>query len=173
MMSSKPPNRKRESCGERASPCAEITRISSDQESRGWQNDMLQALQRNATPEPIRLACMTNLPSRPSFFQEEFHGRIPREKAEELLSANGPVNGRYLVRESNSSPGDYSLSLSYDGRILHYRLKYENERYFTDEKESKYYKSITDLVVDVLSMYRLVHNVSGRVPKEDKKKPNS
>ena len=116
---------------------------------------------------------MTNLPSRPSFFQEEFHGRIPREKAEELLSANGPVNGRYLVRESNSSPGDYSLSLSYDGRILHYRLKYENERYFTDEKESKYYTSITDLVVDVLSMYRLVHNVGGRVPKEEKKKPNS
>lgn len=171
-MSSKPPNRK-QSYEERASPYAEITRISSDQESRGWQNDMLQALKRNATPEPIRLACMTNLPSRPSFFQEEFHGRIPREKAEELLSANGPVNGRYLVRESNSSPGDYSLSLSYDGRILHYRLKYENERYFTDEKESKCYTSITDLVVDVLSMYRLVHNVGGRVPKEEKKKTNS
>ena len=177
-MSNKPPNRKQlsEEKMERTNPYADIEKVS-DQGSKGWQSDMLYALQQNAVPEPIRLACMTNLPSRPPFFHEEFHGRIPREKAEELLMANGPVNGRYLVRESNSSPGDYSLSLSYDGHILHYKLKYENERYFTDEKKSKYYTSITDLVVDVLSMFRMVHNVGGQmpkeVPKEEKKKSNS
>lgn len=169
MMSNKPRKLPSEEM-ERTNPYADVEKLS-DAGSKGWQSDMLLALQQNAAPEPIRLACMTNLPARPSFFQEEFHGRIPREKAEELLSANGPVNGRYLVRESNSSPGDYSLSLSYDGRILHYRLKYENERYFIDEKK---YTSITDLVVDVLSMFRVINHVDGHMPtKEDKKKPNS
>ena len=91
-MSSKPPNRK-QSYEERASPYAEITRISSDQESRGWQNDMLQALKRNATPEPIRLACMTNLPSRPSFFRKssmaEFHGRKQRNYSLQMAQSTG------------------------------------------------------------------------------------
>ena len=165
MMSNKPPHRKLPSEEmERTNPYADVERLT-DHEGKGWQRDMLLALQQNAAPEPIRLACMTNLPSRPAFFQEEFHGRIPREKAEELLSANGLVNGRYLVRESNSSPGDYSLSLSYGGHILHYRLKYENGRYFIDDQEK--YASITDLVVDVLSMFRYV---DGHVPKDEKKK---
>lgn len=131
-MSNRPLNSK--STWEGSNPYADVEKLA-DNGSHGWQSDMLFALQQNAAPEPIRLACMTNLPSKPSFFQDEFHGRIPREKAEELLSANGLVNGRYLVRESNSSPGDYSLSLSYGGHILHYRLKYENEKYFIDDKK--------------------------------------
>ncbi|XP_068709911.1 uncharacterized protein [Montipora foliosa] len=164
-MSNRPLNSK--STSEGSNPYADVEKLA-DNGSHGWQSDMLFALQQNAAPEPIRLACMTNLPSKPSFFQDEFHGRIPREKAEELLSANGLVNGRYLVRESNSSPGDYSLSLSYGGHILHYRLKYENEKYFIDDK--KFYCSITDLVVDVLSMFRVIKDVDGQVPKDDKKK---
>lgn len=168
-MSSKPPNAHKPA--EWAPPYADIDKLN-EPESRGWQSDMLLALQQNAAPEPIRLACMKNLPSRPPFFEEEFHGRIPREEVEELLSGpNGPVNGRYLVRESNSSPGDYSLSLSYGGHILHYRLFYENERYsIGDSTDEKKYKSITDLVVDVLSMFRVINHVDGQMPKEEKKK---
>lgn len=169
MMTNRQPNRKPLEEMERTNPYADVERLA-DHGSKGWQSDMLLALQQNAAPEPIRLACMTNLPSRPPFFQEEFHGRIPREKAEELLSANGLVNGRYLVRESNSSPGDYSLSLSYGGHILHYRLKYENERYFIDEQK---YTTITDLVVDVLRMFRVIKDVDGHVPKDEKKKSTS
>lgn len=173
-MSSKPPNRKlANEYMERTPPYVDVERLS-EPESRGWQSDMLLALQQNAAPEPIRLACMKNLLSRPPFFQEEFHGRIPREEVEELLSGpNGPVNGRYLVRESNSSPGDYSLSLSYGGHILHYRLFYENERYSIDSTDEKKYKTITDLVVDVLNMIRVINHVDGHMPKEEKKKSNS
>lgn len=168
-MSSKPPQDHKPSDG--APAYVDIEKLK-EPECRAWQSDMLLALQQNAAPEPIRLACMKNLPSRPSFFQEEFHGRIPREEVDELLSGpNGPVNGRYLVRESNSSPGDYSLSLSYGGHIVHYRLFYENERFFIDSTDEKKYKSITDLVVDVLNMFRVIDDVDGHVPKEEKKKP--
>ncbi|PFX30331.1 N-chimaerin [Stylophora pistillata] len=167
-MSSKPPQEHKPSDG--APAYVDIDKLK-EPENRAWQSDMLLALQQNAAPEPIRLACMKNLPSRPSFFQEEFHGRIPREEVEELLSGpSGPVNGRYLVRESNSSPGDYSLSLSYGGHILHYRLFYENERFFIDSTDEKKYKSITDLVVDVLNMFRVINHVDGHMPKEEKKK---
>lgn len=173
-MTSKPPNRKLTNDHmERPPPYVDVNRLNGN-ECRGWQSDMLLALQQNAAPEPIRLACMKNLPSRPPFFEEEFHGRIPREEVEELLSGpTGPVNGRYLVRESNSSPGDYSLSLSYGGHILHYRLFYENERYFIDSADEKKYKSITDLVVDVLNMFRVINHVDGQMPKEEKKKSSS
>lgn len=166
-MSNRLPNRKTSEEIERSNPYADVEKIKDDG-SEGWQSHMLHALQQNATPEPICLACMKKLPSKPPFFQDEFHGRIPREKAEELLSANGLVNGRYLVRESNSCPGDYSLSLSYGGRVLHYKLKYKNERYFIDDR--KFYASITDLVVDVLSMFRVIKDVDGQVPKDEKKK---
>ncbi|EGD74404.1 TK/ABL protein kinase [Salpingoeca rosetta] len=49
-----------------------------------------------------------------------YHGRIPRTTAEFLLS-NG-IDGSFLVRESQSSPGEYSISMRYDGKVFHYRV---------------------------------------------------
>lgn len=133
-----------------------------------WQNEMLIALQNTATPEPIRLACMKSQPNRPACFGEEFHGRIPRQEVEELLRGSGGlVNGRYLVRESNSSPGNYSLSLSYDGCIEHYRLYYNSEKYSTSEDSGeKRFDFLTDLVIDILDMLRVVKHVDGQVPEK-------
>ena len=174
--SSKPPSDKHssEAIVNTPSTYVDISTLgpSSPDEDKGWQNDMLLALQQNATPEPIRLACMKHLPSRPPFFGEEFHGRIPREEVEALLTGgNGPVNGRYLVRESNSSPGSYSLSLSYGGSISHFHLYYENERYsIGDEKR---YESITDLVVDVLNMCRVINYADGQMPEKHSERKKS
>lgn len=78
---------------------------------------------------------MINLFLKFFFFQDEFYGCIFCEKVEELFLVNGLVNGCYLVCESNSFLGDYSLLLSYGGYILYYRLKYENEKYFIDDKK--------------------------------------
>ena len=39
-----------------------------------------------------------------------FHGRITRAKAEDLLSKQ-PHDGAFLIRESESTPGDFSLSV--------------------------------------------------------------
>eukprot|EP00047_Mylnosiga_fluctuans_P025140 m.182252 g.182252 ORF g.182252 m.182252 type:complete len:337 (+) comp9997_c0_seq3:141-1151(+) len=40
-----------------------------------------------------------------------YAGRMPRNKADELLESSPP--GTYLVRESDSRPGDYSLSVAF------------------------------------------------------------
>ena len=49
-----------------------------------------------------------------------YHGPISRNAAEFLLSSG--INGSFLVRESESSPGQRSISLRYEGRVYHYRI---------------------------------------------------
>lgn len=49
-----------------------------------------------------------------------FHGPVSRNAAEYLLSSG--INGSFLVRESESSPGQRSISLRYEGRVYHYRI---------------------------------------------------
>ena len=73
-----------------------------------------------------------------------FHGNITRAEAE--LSLSSGINGSFLLRESESKPGQYSISLRYDGRVFHYRIH-------TDSTTSNYYvtpeskfKSLTQLV---------------------------
>uniref|UniRef100_A0A2K5F8I2 Tyrosine-protein kinase n=1 Tax=Aotus nancymaae TaxID=37293 RepID=A0A2K5F8I2_AOTNA len=49
-----------------------------------------------------------------------YHGPVSRNAAEYLLSSL--INGSFLVRESESSPGQLSISLRYEGRVYHYRI---------------------------------------------------
>ncbi|XP_070532461.1 tyrosine-protein kinase ABL1-like isoform X2 [Ptychodera flava] len=49
-----------------------------------------------------------------------YHGRISRNAAEYLLSSG--IDGSFLVRDSESSPGQLSISLRYEGRVYHYRI---------------------------------------------------
>lgn len=44
----------------------------------------------------------------------------------EYLLSSG-INGSFLVRESESSPGQRSISLRYEGRVYHYRINEDNE----------------------------------------------
>lgn len=56
-----------------------------------------------------------------------YHGRISRAKGEELLANANP--GVYLVRESESHAGDYSISLKTAVRIMHFKVMFENGEY--------------------------------------------
>jgi abelson tyrosine-protein kinase 1 len=74
--------------------------------------------------------------------QPWFHGRISRTAAEHLLTSG--INGSFLLRESESNPGEYSISLRYDGKVYHYRIMREgNMVYIT--KENKFL-TLMDLV---------------------------
>ncbi|KAG8193740.1 hypothetical protein JTE90_005038 [Oedothorax gibbosus] len=54
-----------------------------------------------------------------------YHGPISRNAAEYLLSSG--INGSFLVRESESSPGQRSISLRYEGRVYHYRISEDSD----------------------------------------------
>ena len=54
-----------------------------------------------------------------------YHGPISRNTAEYLLSSG--INGSFLVRESESSPGKRSISLRCEARVYHYRINEDND----------------------------------------------
>ena len=130
-------------------------------DDQSWRHDMLAALRDSAKPEPIRIACMKRNVNGPAHFGEVFHGTLSREEVTELLSGG---NGRYLVRESNSSPGDHILSFSTGGNILHYKLFYDADtaKYHT-ESDDKTYDALTDMMVDILEMLKVIHQYGSQV----------
>ena len=59
-----------------------------------------------------------------------YFGPIKRAEAEKLLRAN-PTRGTFLLRESESKPGDYSLSIQDGETVKHYRIrKLDNGGFF-------------------------------------------
>ncbi|KAK7117663.1 hypothetical protein R3I94_023028 [Phoxinus phoxinus] len=71
-----------------------------------------------------------------------FHGKITREQAEGLLCP--PETGLFLVRESTNYPGDYTLCVSCDGKVEHYRIIYHNGKLSIDEEE--YFENLMQLM---------------------------
>ncbi|VEN50106.1 unnamed protein product, partial [Callosobruchus maculatus] len=72
-----------------------------------------------------------------------YHGPIARNAAEYLLSSG--INGSFLVRESESSPGQRSISLRYEGRVYHYRINEDSEGKVFVTAESKF-NTLAELV---------------------------
>ncbi|NXO11191.1 KSYK kinase, partial [Oriolus oriolus] len=50
-----------------------------------------------------------------------FHGRISREESEHRILIGSRNNGKFLIRERDSS-GSYALCLLNEGKVLHYRI---------------------------------------------------
>ena len=56
-----------------------------------------------------------------------YHGKVSRNESEVLLSSG--INGSFLVRESETSIGQFSISVRHDGRVYHYRINVDqNDR---------------------------------------------
>ncbi len=75
-------------------------------------------------------------------FVRWFHGKITREQAERLLYP--PETGLFLARESTNYPGDYTLCVSCDAKVEHYRIIYHNGKLSIDEEE--YFDNLMQLV---------------------------
>lgn len=74
-----------------------------------------------------------------------YHGNITRAAAEVALSSG--INGSFLIRESESKPGQYSISLRYNGRMYHYRI--------SQDPVTKHYFVMQDIKFSALK--ELVH----------------
>lgn len=53
-----------------------------------------------------------------------FHGHLSGKEAEKILLDKGK-NGSFLVRESQSKPGDYVLSVRTEDKITHVMIRYQ------------------------------------------------
>nr|BAG55524.1 protein tyrosine kinase tec [Monosiga ovata] len=62
-----------------------------------------------------------------------FHGRISRAEAAALLHV-AKQEGCFLVRESESKVGEYSLSVSHGDSLRHYHIKKEGEEFYINDR---------------------------------------
>jgi tyrosine-protein phosphatase non-receptor type 11 len=53
-----------------------------------------------------------------------FHGNLSGRDAEKLILERGR-NGSFLVRESQSKPGDYVLSVRNDDKVTHVMIRWQ------------------------------------------------
>lgn len=61
-----------------------------------------------------------------------FHGHLSGKEAEKLILDRGK-NGSFLVRESQSQPGDFVLSVRTDDKVTHVMIRYSvSEIIFVD-----------------------------------------
>ncbi|RCN52504.1 SH2 domain protein [Ancylostoma caninum] len=73
----------------------------------------------------------------------QYHGKVSRSESEYILGSG--INGSFLVRESETSIGQYSISVRNDGRVYHYRINVDaNDRlYITQDAK---FKTLGELV---------------------------
>ncbi|XP_051852621.1 GRB2-related adapter protein [Antechinus flavipes] len=72
-----------------------------------------------------------------------FAGRISRQFAEEILLRRNHL-GAFLIRESESSPGEFSVSVNYGNQVQHFKVLRENMgKYFLWEEK---FNSLNELV---------------------------
>jgi tyrosine-protein phosphatase non-receptor type 11 len=53
-----------------------------------------------------------------------FHGHLSGKEAEKIL-LDRAKNGSFLVRESQSKPGDYVLSVRTEDKVTHVMIRYQ------------------------------------------------
>ncbi|VDN92049.1 unnamed protein product [Brugia pahangi] len=72
-----------------------------------------------------------------------YHGKVSRSESEYLLSSG--ISGSFLVRESETSIGQFSISVRHDGRVYHYRISVDRNKWLYITQESKF-KTLGELV---------------------------
>ncbi|XP_006620553.1 tyrosine-protein phosphatase corkscrew-like isoform X2 [Apis dorsata] len=72
-----------------------------------------------------------------------FHGHLSAKEAERLMLERGK-NGSFLVRESQSKPGDFVLSVRTDDRVTHVIIRSQDNKY--DVGGGDKFDSLSDLI---------------------------
>lgn len=77
-------------------------------------------------------------------WQMWFHAGITREKAEQRLEH--ATNGCFLVRESETKPGCFALSLRHPGGVIHFTVEKRESGLYELSGTHRNFTSISDLI---------------------------
>lgn len=72
-----------------------------------------------------------------------FHGHISGKEAEKMILEKGK-NGSFLVRESQSEPGNFVLSVRTEDRVTHVKIRCQDNRY--DVGGGERFESLSELI---------------------------
>ncbi|XP_078377829.1 N-chimaerin-like [Oculina patagonica] len=87
-----------------------------------------ESLRTKELPKATKIECQKKTPNKPAQYAKEFHGSISREEAKDLVSQY--ADGGYLVRESQRTPGSYTLTLRCGGVSRNYKLYFSEGMHF-------------------------------------------
>ncbi|KAI6182929.1 Tyrosine-protein kinase [Aphelenchoides bicaudatus] len=76
-----------------------------------------------------------------------FHGKINREETERLL--RGRSNGTFLIRNSTNFPEGFTLCVSFNGKVEHYRIYLTNNNQYTCDHDEFF-----DNLIQLVSHYK-------------------
>ncbi|KAJ1081227.1 hypothetical protein NDU88_001410 [Pleurodeles waltl] len=100
-------------------------------ESPSYRPDVICPVRPIKLPAPVPLVPASQ---RPLNQQDWFHGAIPRQETQALLSREGD----FLVRESHGKPGEYVLSVMASGQCRHFIIQFLNNKYQFDSEGSSF-----------------------------------
>lgn len=103
------------------------------------------------------------MPDRPSYFGNEFHGKISREHSALLLRNDG----EYLVRESVNESGMYCLVMKINGVLKNYRLFFDGTNFAVGDQ--KKFNRLSDLVEDGIIHMFIEHRAKNYIETMSKK----
>ncbi|CAN7992556.1 unnamed protein product [Ixodes pacificus] len=151
------------------SPVVSLKRCSSSSSSTGssHRSSMEHPVTVETSPEDLKKALEweLGLDSRDMRSHAWYHGTIPRQRAEELMTADGG----FLVRDCVSRPGDYVLTCCWKGAPLHFVINkvvlqpytvYERIQY---QFEDDCFDTVPDLVTFYVGNKRPISAASGAV----------
>lgn len=81
--------------------------------------------------------------------QPWFHHKISRDEAQKLIRQQGLVNGVFLLRDSQSAPKSFVLSMCHGQKIKHFQIspiEDEGELYYTLDEGHTRFTDLTQLV---------------------------
>lgn len=128
--------------------------ITSDTQGDWWYGKSLETNKEGNIP--------SNYIAKDNSYQSEewYFGDIERPEAERRLKASSLLSGTFLVRKAATSPGNFSLSLVYNGQVHHYKIhKLGPGRYGLNPNRTfpslvdviNHYKSVSDGLVCALT----------------------
>lgn len=97
----------------------------------------------DAVPKPIDLPRDIVSPHSDGFYDRDwFHGRITRQESEKVLSCPGE-SGLFLIRESETMPGDFAVSVKAPERVKHFKVTRADMKFCIGQRK---FESLDDLV---------------------------
>uniref|UniRef100_A0A914XX90 Tyrosine-protein kinase n=1 Tax=Panagrolaimus superbus TaxID=310955 RepID=A0A914XX90_9BILA len=121
-------------------------RVLGHNKTKEWCEAQLIATKRGHIPKLSLIGWVPSLYIAPLNSLEKhswYHGKVSRNESEILLSSG--INGSFLVRESETSIGQFSISVRHDGRVYHYRINVDHTDKLFITQDSKF-KSLNELI---------------------------
>ncbi|XP_051938747.1 growth factor receptor-bound protein 14 isoform X1 [Hippocampus zosterae] len=88
------------------------------QEGLAWRRKSCHRLSSHGSPS----ASQSSLNIALHLAQPWFHGKLSRDEAQRLITQQGPIDGLFLLRDSQSNPKTFVLSLCHMQKVKHFQI---------------------------------------------------